>query len=372
MKSRFFIIGIGVIIVGAAALWSLRPLMSVMTQVTNPASLPPGETKTAILAGGCFWCVESDLEKIPEVVSVVSGYSGGTAENPTYKNYIAGGHREVVEVTYDPTRVSYAELARHVLRHTDPTDGDGSFGDRGEAYASAVYYESEEEREDADRVIADLNASGVYEKPLAVDVLPRTKFWPAEEYHQDYAKKNPIRYSFYRTGSGRDAFIEKHVGDDSGFGESTDSLWAHFQKPSQEELKKSLTSLQYRVTQKDGTEKPFDNEFDGNKTVGIYVDRVSGEPLYSSRDKYDSGTGWPSFVKPITNGSVTLHKDRKLFITRTEVRSRYADSHLGHVFPDGPPDRGGKRYCMNSAAMRFIPLADMEDQGYGDYVQYVE
>ncbi len=313
------------------------------------SSDPVAVTKSAVLAGGCFWCVEADFEKLPGVLFVVSGYTGGTTENPTYKNYAAGGHREVVEVTYDSAKVEYPELVRYLIQHSDPTDGEGSFYDRGSEYAPALYYENEEEKATAEGVIREIEAKKIYEKPLALEVLPRTRFWPAEEYHQDYYKKNPIRYRYYRNASGRDAFIEKY--------------WS-----KKAELKKRLTSLQYRVTQEEGTEPPFDNEYDKNTAEGIYVDIVSGEPLFSSKDKYDSGTGWPSFVKPISSDAVVLYEDRDVFGVRTEVRSRYADSHLGHLFDDGPVDRGGKRYCMNSAALRFIPKDEMETKGYGEYL----
>lgn len=318
-------------------------------------------TKTALLAGGCFWCVEADLEKVPGVITAVSGYAGGTTQNPTYENYSAGGHREVVLVTYDDSIVDYAKLVESVITHSDPTDPDGSFYDRGVEYAPAVYYSTPEEKLIAEEVIAHIDSRKVYEKPLAVKVLPISPFWPAEEYHQDYYKKNSLKYSYYRLRSGRDAFIKKHWGDIT-----------EFKKPTDEYLRATLTPLQYEVTQQDGTEKPFANEYDKNTAAGIYVDIVSGEALYSSKDKYDSGTGWPSFVKPITPDAVVLKADDGFFTKRTEVRSRLADSHLGHVFNDGLADRGGKRYCMNSAALRFIPKDQMEEKGYEEYLKYVE
>ncbi len=309
-------------------------------------------TKTAMFAGGCFWCTEADLEKVPGVITAISGYADGTAPNPTYQNYSAAGYREVVLVTYDPALVDYGTLVESVIKHSDPTDPDGSFYDRGPEYAPAIYYSTPEEKNIAEGVVAKIDALKVYEKPLTIKVLPMTQFWPAEEYHQDYYLKNPVKYSYYRQRSGRDAFINKHWG--------------------KEFLKAKLTPLQYEVTQEGGTEPPFKNEYDTNKAPGIYVDIISGEPLYSSKDKYDSGTGWPSFVKPITPDSVVLKPDNTLFTKRTEVRSRLADSHLGHVFDDGPADRGGKRYCMNSAALRFVPKEKMSEEGYGEYVKFVE
>lgn len=340
--------------------------------------------KLALLANGCFWCVESDLEKVPGVTSVVSGYAGGTSENPTYKNYITGGHREVVLVTYDTNVISYGNLVEHIIKHGDPTDATGSFNDRGPQYTPAIYYQTEPEKKEALRVIAAIDAMKVFPAPLPLLVIPTVKFWPAEDYHQDYAKKNTLKYGYYRNGSGRTAFIEKTWGErttrfevpevagsevsavsNSKVTQFNAMSWKDFVKPSQDKLKATLTPLQYKVTQEEGTESPFKNEYDKMYEEGIYVDVVSGEPLYLSKDKYDSGTGWPSFVKPIADDVVTLKIDKKLFSTRTEVRSRYADSHVGHVFDDGPTDRGGKRYCMNSAAMRFVPKADMEREGYG-------
>ena len=339
-----------------------------------------GIEKTALLATGCFWCVEHDLEKVTGVVDVVSGYAGGKTDNPTYENYSAGGHREVVLVKYDSSLVTYANLVEHIIKHGDSSDAGGSFYDRGLSYAPALYYANEKEKSEAQRVVSFIDGLKVFEKPLPIVIIPRVPFWPAEEYHQDYAVKNPIRYAYYRSGSGRDAYIEKTWGASASIFSvpkaSTDKVlenitsfnsmsWKSFVKPSSEVLKSKLTPLQYEVTQKEGTESPFNNIYDKNNEAGIYVDIVSGEPLYFSKDKFDSGTGWPSFVRPISSDVVTLTIDKKLFSSRTEVRSRYADSHLGHVFDDGPSDRGGKRYCMNSASLRFISKSDMEKEGYG-------
>jgi peptide methionine sulfoxide reductase msrA/msrB len=346
-----------------------------MTENTNET------TATALFANGCFWCVEHDLEKVPGVLDVVSGYAGGTSENPTYENYHDGGHREVVEVTYNPQVVSYGNLVEHIIKHGDPTDAEGSFYDRGEYYAPAIYYKTAEEKALAEAIIKAVDEMKVFKAPLPLSVLAAAPFWPAEEYHQDYSKKNPIRYNYYRSGSGRTKYIEGVWGaevntftisnsltkpkamDDKKVQYTSDS-WTDFVKPEVAVLRAMLSPLAYEVTQEEGTERAGTSEYDKNYEEGIYVDIVSGEPLFLSRDKYDSGTGWPSFVKPISEEVVTLHEDKRLFSTRTEVRSRYSDSHLGHVFPDGPSDRGGMRYCMNGAALRFIPKAEMEKEGY--------
>jgi peptide methionine sulfoxide reductase msrA/msrB len=376
--------GIGILAALAIIAFGVFEFRNQTNNKTMSATTSTGATKTAMFAGGCFWCVEADFEKLTGIIKVVSGYAGGTTDNPTYQNYAEGGHREVVEVTYDPSKTTYAHLVEHILRYADPTDATGSFHDRGAQYTPAIYYDTDEEKKITQDTIAKIDAEGVYDKPITIPVLPHTKFWPAEEYHQGYAKKNPIRYNFYRAASGRDAFIDSHK-DKGADGQSDtttllqvpkdaagDVNFDNYQKPSDDILKQTLSPLQYKVTQQDGTEPSVNNEYDANKAEGLYVDRISGEPLFSSRDKYDSGTGWPSFVKPIDPSDVTLHEDNGLFSTRTEVRSHYADSHLGHVFNDGPQDRGGKRYCMNSAALLFIPKEKMAAKGYEKYLSLFE
>ena len=252
---------------------------------------------TATFAGGCFWCVESDFEKTPGVLKVVSGYTGGTGDNPTYETYAGKGYVEAVQVFYDPAKVTYAQLLDVLWRHIDPTDGGGQFVDRGPQYRSAIFYHDEEQRRLAEKSKEELAKTGRFAKPIATEMIPFRKFYDAEEYHQDYYKKNPIRYKYYRHGSGRDQFLEKVWGADrSDLAPPTGKAYG---KPDDATLRKRLTPLQYKVTQQEGTEPPFQNEYDKNKREGIYVDIVSGEPLFSSFDKYDSGTGWPSFTKPL-------------------------------------------------------------------------
>jgi len=326
--------------------------------------------ETATFAGGCFWCMESPFEELEGVKEVVSGYTGGFKENPTYEEVCSGdtGHAEAVQIQFDPSKTTYSELLEVFWKQIDPTDRTGQFADRGSQYRTAIFYHSGKQKRLAEESKKKIDASGRFDRPVVTEIVKASAFYPAEDYHQNYCSKNPVRYRLYRSNSGRDRFLEgtwksaKEHEKHSGKGRTS-------MNPSREELKKRLTPIQYEVTQDEGTERPFANEYWDNKRRGIYVDIVSGEVLFSSLDKFDSGTGWPSFTRPLEPENIVERNDHSLLMKRTEVRSRHADSHLGHVFVDGP-EPTGLRYCMNSAAMRFIPVEDMEREGYGEYLNY--
>ncbi|MGB3367997.1 MAG: peptide-methionine (R)-S-oxide reductase MsrB [Acidaminobacteraceae bacterium] len=309
------------------------------------------------LAGGCFWGLEAYIARIPGVYDVTSGYANGLTLTPTYEDvlYKNTGHAETVHVRFDPERTNVEKILKYYFRVVDPVSLNKQGNDRGSQYRSGIYYLNDEQKLIAEMAIAEEQKK--YTKDIVVEVLKLDNYYLAEEYHQDYLEKNPNGY----------CHIDLSEVEIPLEGESK------YEKRSDELLKKELTKLQYEVTRENKTEKPFNNEYWDNKEDGIYVDITTGEPLYSSKDKYKSGTGWPSFVKPISEDVVVEVEDISLFGSkRVEIRSKIGDSHLGHVFTDGPADRGGLRYCMNSASLKFIAYDDMEAEGYGDLKELVK
>ncbi len=322
-----------------------------LTAAELEAAINEKDLSYIYLAGGCFWGVEEYMHRIPGVYDSSSGYANGNTENPTYEDVIYSntGHAETVKVIYDSKEVSLEELLIRFFEVVDPTSLNKQGNDVGSQYRSGVYYENEEDKLIIDKVIQGLKSE--YEKEIVVEVLPLENYYPAEEYHQDYLVKNPNGYCHIDLDKASE-FNEIKLSD------------SEYEIPSDKELKETLTELEYDVTQNAKTERAFSSELNDNNADGIYVDVVTGEPLFLSNDKYDSGSGWPSFTKPISEEAVTEHEDNSLFMKRIEIKSSAGDSHLGHVFDDGPVEDGGLRYCINGAALKFIAYEDMEAEGY--------
>lgn len=340
--------------------------------------------QVATFAGGCFWCIEAAFQEQEGVVSAVSGFTGGDEKNPSYKDVATGKttHREAVEITYDPQVIDYKRLLEIFWTSIDPTDNGGQFADRGYQYTTAIYYHTPEQKNLAEKSVQALEDLKKFEDPIATEILPSQDFYAADESHQDFYKKSSEYYKRYKIGSGRQGFIDENWAktfflelEEEKEQEDAEVKSASSYDLSPEEIEerlKTLDPLSYHVVTEGGTESPFENAYWDNKADGIYVDKVSGDPLFSSTHKYDSGTGWPSFYKTLQEESVIMKEDNKLAVPRTEIVSAKAGSHLGHVFDDGPEDKGGQRFCTNSASLLFIPKEEMAEKGYEEWLYLFE
>ncbi len=332
-------------------------------QKSEEKDMPNQENLREIyLAGGCFWGLEAYMKELPGVYDTEVGYANGNTQNPSYEEVCRNntGHAETVLVRYAPAEMDLDTLLTAFFKVIDPTSQNRQGNDRGSQYRTGIYYTDAADLPAIEAAVQ--KQAEKYTKPIATEVLPLNNYYPAEEYHQDYLDKNPGGYCHIDLSDAEEFQAGKNLGEAEL---SSLILPENYPVPSQAELREKLTENQYQVTQNGDTERPYSNEYADNFETGLYVDVVTGEPLFTSMDKFESGCGWPSFTKPIIPQVVTEHKDTKFNMVRTEVRSRAGDTHLGHVFPDGPADRGGLRYCINSASIRFVPVAQLEAEGYG-------
>jgi peptide methionine sulfoxide reductase msrA/msrB len=343
-------------------------------QPTIKVSEKSGKIETALFAGGCFWCMEQPYEDQPGISKALSGYTGGKKQNSTYNKVSSGTtqHVEAVEIHFDPEIISYNDLLEIFWRNIDPTDAGGQFADRGKQYTTGIFYKNKQQQKAAEQSKKRIEDKRLFNKKIITKIVPAGQFYPAEDYHQNFFKKNYIRYKVYRAGSGRDEFIKRIWGEDREYKISKTSF-NEGKAPklnsigNKKKINSHLTKMQYKVTQKNGTEPPYKNEYWDNERPGIYVDIISGEPLFSSKDKFKSGTGWPSFTRPLVQENIIQERDTTYNMVRIELRSKLADSHLGHLFHDGPKP-SGLRYCINSASMKFIPVENLKKDGYEDFL----
>lgn len=331
-----------------------------ISNVSLAVAKPMKNQAEIYFAGGCFWGTEHFLKQIRGVESTQAGYANSTVANPSYEQVCSGktNAAETVKVVYDPEVVSLDVLLDLYFKTIDPTSLNRQGNDRGTQYRSGIYYTDIDDVPVINQAIKDLSSQ--YTKAIVVEVKPLTNFYAAETYHQDYLDKNPNGYCHINPALF--AMARK----------ANAAQTKSYQKPDDATLRQKLTAEQYAVTQKNATEPAFKNEYWNEHRPGIYVDITTGEPLFVSTDKFDSGCGWPSFSKPIQKELITEKKDGSYGMIRTEVRSKNGDAHLGHVFTDGPKDKGGLRYCINSASLRFIPKEKMEEEGYGEYLPLVK